>query len=251
MNIDSFVQRESFLSRCDSRVKILAMVQLFVLIFLPLKTEWQVGLTVALMLLSFSQVGPGRTLGVLKSVAPVLVMMMVLCPLNERGGEALWTWGGFLVLTREGLAQGLGVICRFVVLTYGSSLLVQTTRQADLIQAMLWFKMSYKTSLTVSLILRFIPSMSRAFAQISDSHTLRQQRAGKRGKFSEIVPSLISSLVFALRMIPLTAMSLESRGFGRKNQPSQYHRLPRFAGKVAGLVGFALVMGCFAFLGWK
>ncbi|MFA7190379.1 MAG: energy-coupling factor transporter transmembrane component T [Sphaerochaetaceae bacterium] len=251
MNIDSFVERPSILSRLDSRLKLILLLELCALVFLPLKTAAIAGLAAALSLFAASQTGFKRASKVFGSVLPVILIMLVLSPLTERAGDPLLVLGGTVVLTRQALDSLLRIGSRFLILTFGFSLLIQTTRQGDLVEALVCFGLSYKASLTVSLILRFLPSLSHAFSQISESHLLRQSKAGRRRKIGETIPSLISALVFALRQIPLSAMALEQRGFGGSVKPSRFHKLPGFGSSVWVLAAFTAAAAAFCLLFWK
>jgi energy-coupling factor transport system permease protein len=81
----------------------------------------------------------------------------------------------------------------------------------------------------VTLAFTYIPFIADSFSQIAESHRLREADREQGEKFlqrlKDLVPTLTSALVVALRSIPNLAMSLEMRGFGLQNRRSQYHNL--------------------------
>lgn len=250
MNIDSFMGRDCLLSRMDSRLKMIILLELIVMVFLPLSLKAMVILSISLIVLSSIEIGLTRTWKVFSSVLPVLLIMVLLSPVSNREGTPLLEIGNFVVITLEGMENLVLIGSRFVILTFGFSLLILCTRQSDIVLGLSFFGLSYRAGLTISLVLRFLPTLSHTMAQISDSHTLRQDHVARNRKIKEAVPSLISALVFALRSIPLSAMALEQRGFGSQIRPTRFHALPSFARCVPQLVLVSAFAVAFCFFGW-
>ena len=71
--------------------------------------------------------------------------------------------------------------------------------------------------------LRTIPTLAATWRNVVDAHRLR--RDGTRSKprlVQTYVPVLTSVLIESVKAIPLLAMALESRGFGRSNPRTSY-----------------------------
>jgi energy-coupling factor transport system permease protein len=103
----------------------------------------------------------------------------------------------------------------------------------DVMLALRWYRLPYKASLVVTLAFTYIPFIADSFTQISESHRLRESGSldKKRSLFKrlrDLLPTLTSALVVALRSIPYLAMSLEQRGFGRKEKRTSYHSLDSY-----------------------
>ncbi|NCC66467.1 MAG: energy-coupling factor transporter transmembrane protein EcfT, partial [Spirochaetia bacterium] len=98
--------------------------------------------------------------------------------------------------------------------------------------ALRWYKLPYKAALVVTLAFTYIPFIAESFSQISDSHRLREfddrQRKKVFDRVKDLLPTLTSVLVVALRSIPNLAMSLELRGFGLDNKRTSYHTLASY-----------------------
>lgn len=238
---------KGLLFRTDARLKILILLEIVVAVFLPLKVWAPAALALALAVLSAIELGPRRSAGIFATILPVLLAMALLLPLCGRGGRpVLATAGGHVLATKEGLDGLVLVGGRFVVLTFGFSLLIRTTNQNEMVRALASFGLGFKAALTISLALRFLPTLQKTFSLISDSHSLRQSGAGKRRRMREIGPTLVSALVCSLRSIPLTAMALEIRGWGRKEKPTMYRTMPGFGQIVLPLALATAVLAAFS-----
>ncbi|MGP1418789.1 MAG: energy-coupling factor transporter transmembrane component T family protein [Sphaerochaetaceae bacterium] len=243
MSFDSFIRRDSLLCKADARLKILLLALISAIAFMRIKPSAMLCLSLALIVFSCTQTGLKTSLSVFRSILPVLVIMTLLSPFSARDGAAVLRFRDTVLLTAAGRDGLILIGSRFIILTYSFSLILQTTPQGVLIAALRWFGISFKASLYISLILSFLPAMAHDFVQISESHMLRQEQHRGRRRLKEVVPSLISAMVFALRRVPLTAMTLEQRGLGGQGgKTGQYRVLGSFWPSVpilAVAIGFA------------
>ncbi len=232
MTTNTYIAGNGFLYRFDPRAKLLLMVLSCIWFFLPvtLLGAWLVVLAIVgagLWNIGFKQVGK-----TFLTILPMLAFMVLFIPFNVRSGVPLWAIGSFVVVTREGLVQTLRLMSRFVGITYVCTLTLQTTPMSKVMLALRWYRLPYKASLVVSLAFRFIPFIADSFNQIRDSHRLRnpnieeaETRKSYRTRLGDLLPTLTSALVVALRAIPQLAMSLEHRGFGLEGRRTSYHVL--------------------------
>ncbi len=235
MTTSTYVSGRGVLYRTDPRAKLLFLLLMCIWFFLPISL-WGAWLVVAaLVLTSLLSVGPKETRNVVLTILPMLAFMVLFMPLSERNSQALWRIGSLTVLTQGGLLQTLRLMSRFVGITFTCTLVLQTTQMADMMLALRWYRLPYKASLVVTLAFRFIPFIADSFTQIRESHKLRdpnvdeqegKKRKGIRSKAGELIPTLTSALVVALRSIPTLAMSLEHRGFGLPGKRTSYRVLP-------------------------
>lgn len=228
--------KNGVLFRADPRLKIICVIILTVMTFLPLRLAAPLGIMVLLFVVSWSAAGLKATLRTIRSVLPVLIVMTLLSPLSERDGEAAVVIGEFVLLTRQALDGLLTISVRFVILTLAFSLLVRTTDQSSLILALRSFGLGFRASLAVSLALGWIPAVSETFRRIEESHALRLDRPQGRRRVGQWIPTLVSALVFAIRRIPLTASVLEQRGLGRDVRPTDFRALRPFYASVIPLL---------------
>ena len=232
MTTSTFVAGNGWLYRFDPRAKILLMLLLCVWFFLPVHLLG-LYLTVALIILAGAlNTGFSHAWKTFQSILPMLLFMVLFMPFNVRDGQALLQIGSLTLVTREGLMQAARLAGRFIGISYVCTLLFATTIMNEVMLALRWYRLPYKTGLVVTLAFTYIPFIADSFSQIAESHRLREAEAEQGRKLfqrlKDLVPTLTSALVVALRSIPNLAMSLEMRGFGLQNRRSQYHNLASY-----------------------
>jgi len=249
MTTDTFIAGKGFLYTLDPRAKVLVWLCAVSFFFWPIRLCGLVFMVALLFVLSLYGVGGKATLRVLRSILPMLVFMVVFMPFGFRTGRAMWTVGGFPVVTWEAFWQTLLLMSRFVGITYSCTLFLSTTKMHQVMLAFLWYRIPYKTVLVITLAFTYIPFVSDSFHEISDSHRLRQA-SGKtrRTPLRDMLPTLTSALVVSLRGIPYLAMSLEQRGYGRKGKRSVYHDLSGYHHAVPQTLLAVLVFGTCLYL---
>ncbi|AEV28990.1 ABC-type cobalt transport system, permease component CbiQ [Sphaerochaeta pleomorpha str. Grapes] len=233
MTTNTFVAGNSFLYRFDPRAKVLLLVLFCVWFFLPVTLTGLYGVVFLIIVVGTINTGLEQSWKTFLSILPMLVFMVLFIPFNVRSGQSLISFGSFVFVTKEGLLQATRLAGRFIGITYVCTLLFATTRMNEVMLALRWYRLPYKASLVITLAFTYIPFIADSFIQIADSHRLREagEGEGKKNIFSRLsnlVPTLTSALVVALRSIPNLAMSLEQRGFGRSEKRSSYHSLESY-----------------------
>lgn len=232
MTTNTYIAGNGFLYKFDPRAKLLLMLLLCIWFFLPvtLAGAWLVVLVIVCV--GIRSIGFKQIFKTFLILLPMLAFMILFIPFNVRSGNPLWRIGSFVMVTWEGLAQTLRLMSRFIGVTYVCTLTLQTTPMGKVMLALRWYRLPYKASLVVSLAFRFIPFIADSFSQIKDSHRLRnpniedpQAKGNYRSRLGDLLPTLTSALVVALRAIPHLAMSLEHRGFGLEGKRTSYHVL--------------------------
>ena len=233
MTTNTFVAGHGFLYGTDPRAKIMAMLLICIWLFLGVTLEGLYLTVLLLVLIGSVNTGLRHTGRTFRSILPMLVFMVLFMPFNVRNGENLITIGSFTLITKEGALQAARLGGRFIGITYACTLLFATTPMTDVMLALRWYRLPYKASLVVTLAFTYIPFIADSFTQITESHRLREggELEKKRSVFKrlrDLLPTLTSSLVVALRSIPYLAMSLEQRGFGRSEKRTSYHSLDSY-----------------------
>ncbi|HKL59126.1 MAG TPA: energy-coupling factor transporter transmembrane component T [Sphaerochaeta sp.] len=233
MTTNTFVAGHGFLYGTDPRAKIMAMLLICIWLFLGVTLEGLYLTVLLLVLIGSVNTGLRHTGRTFRSILPMLVFMVLFMPFNVRNGENLITIGSFTLITKEGALQAARLAGRFIGITYACTLLFATTPMTDVMLALRWYRLPYKASLVVTLAFTYIPFIADSFTQITESHRLREggELEKKRSVFKrlrDLLPTLTSSLVVALRSIPYLAMSLEQRGFGRSEKRTSYHSLDSY-----------------------
>ena len=249
MTTNTFIAGKGFLYRYDPRAKLLLLVLLCVLVFLPISRIGLVVLLLSVFFVTWRSVGFRQALQPVKTILPLLVIMILFVPLTCRDGEVVLQVGGFPLATREALVQLIKLVTRFTTITYLCTLFFWTTPMGDITLALRWYGLSYQAALVLTLSFRFIPFIAEAFQMIQDSHSLRNANLGererKRRPISDIIPTVTSALVFSLKSIPQLAMSLEHRGLGRANRRTGYRSLSRTRGLFTTFLFSIMIPACF------
>ena len=211
MNTSSYIYGTSFFHRMDARPELLLSVLYSFLVFF-VHSWYGLILFAAAPVLSYCfSLGPAETWRGVRRLLPVLVLLFLFLPLQDRSGVPLLAAGDSVLVTAEGLYRVCRLASRFISVSFALMLLIATARSEELVRALRYFHLPYTFSLLLSMILRFIPYLGSLFESISDSMSLRL-REGKHG--FPVMPSITAFAVAAVRMIPETAAALEERGFG-------------------------------------
>ncbi len=233
----------SFLHRWDARAKLLALPVVLAAFFIPCPPWVLFALTGALAAVIVSALGPSQLVPPLKTLWPVLVLILVLTPPFHRLGAPVIRAGGVTLLSEEGVAVTLVLLLRFLGITYGFFAVVRTLSLDDLVLGLRWFGLPYGACLAVTITLRTIPALAATWHAVRDAHRLRAGVPEKRRApiVRTYVPVLTSVMIEAVKGIPVLAMALESRGFGRKNKRTSLVGLKEGAGLVVDVVALAAV----------
>jgi energy-coupling factor transport system permease protein len=225
MVMDFFRPGSSILHRFDPRAKLLLLLVVTVCFFLPFQLEVPAVYAAVLAALVGFCLGAGELRKTLLAIAPLLLVICVLTPLFKPGGRILWAPFGLPYITSGGLRETARLAVRFAGIMLAFFAVFRTIELNELILALRWFGLSFRTSLVLTIALRFIPSLAQVYANVRDAHTLRRSQGKREGIFDRLIPVLTSLVIQAVRGIPTLAMVLESRGFGRSNTRTQYAAL--------------------------
>jgi energy-coupling factor transport system permease protein len=217
-----------FLHRFDARAKLILLLPLMVCYFLPVNPLLLLPYTAALTLMVVAALGPRALLPPLRAVAPVLILICLLTPPFYGGGRVLVSVLHLPLVTTGGLRTTLTLLMRFLGLTLGFFLAMRTITLDQLVLSLRWFGLPYTVCLVVVIALRTIPSITSTWHNSMDAHRLRSdpsRRGGRRSLVERYLPVLTSVFIEAVKGIPVLAMALESRGFGRRNPRTDFMAL--------------------------
>jgi len=199
-------ERDSFLHRLDPRVKIIgtalgiAAIMLYndPVILIPLFFLFLLAGTL------LGKISIGEQLRLLKPLIPIVAITILIWPLIYKP-------------RLMGLLFGISFSMRLLTFALLTFLLLATTSQADLILGFVKLGMPHEYGLTVSISLRYIPTLYRLAGTIMDAQKSRGWEVEKgnfltraRKMTAVLIPLLVSSLKTAHDL----SIALESRGFG-------------------------------------
>ena len=206
--------------------------------------------TVAIVLLLSSRIAPHRAVAIGRNLLPLVVLVLISWPLfYSRAGETLIEFS-IIRITQGGVVGGITTALRILALVYVLALLAATTNQASMISALLKLRMPYAWGLTLSMSLRYIPTLYGLYQTVSEAQSARGWSAPRGNIVKQgrgYLPVLVAVLIGALRLSDQTAMALTARGFDA-NQPRTPYREVTFgrADWIVLGVSVAMMLGVLA-----
>lgn len=190
-----------------------------------------------------------KPLQLVKSVRAFIllgVFMIIFQTLFGKGEEVIWAWGA-LRATREGLAAGLNVGLRLIVIVTISMILATTTDPRQLVAALISIlHVPYRLAYALYSTLRFIPLMRNDAVVIMEAQMIRGATIDQSlfAKVKHFIRLVIPLIVSGLRQASMSAIALDSRAFGYQKTRTSLTKVqvspigPVFA--IASLVIFIL-----------
>lgn len=234
------------LHRFDPRCKLPLALLFIVLFFLPLPLPLLAAYLGALCLALWLCLGFRELLRPLRTIAPLLLLVLLLTPPFHRGGQVYLRLGGFSLLSSDGLRQAALLAVRLAGVTFAFFALLRSTDPADLILALRTYGLPFTAGLVVSTALQYVPSLKSLFEQVQEAHRLRRAEnsapAAKGLRAARaLIPQLTSVLILSIRRIPVLAMALELRGVGLRTRRTSLRRLPGWRSLAASVLSAALL----------
>jgi energy-coupling factor transport system permease protein len=230
MNMDFYRPGASLLHRFDPRAKLFLLIPVFVCFFLPMPVWLLAAYAAAVMVVVALSLGPAELIPPLKAIAPVLILICLLTPPFHREGAALVRISQVTILTTDGARETVLMVLRFFGITFGFFAVVRTISLDELVLSLRWYGLPYAGCLVVIIALRTMPSLAGTWRNVMDAHRLRAgaSEEGRRRKLiATYLPVLTSLLIEAVKGIPVLAMALESRGFGKRTPRTSFAELSK------------------------
>lgn len=226
---DLYQPADSWLHRLDSRGKF-AFVLCGCTLLLAFANVWvMLGALLAthLALLS-AHIAKERIAWVWKMTLPTMTMIVILWVLFYRGeGAVILSWW-FIEITAHSLAEGIAVALRVGALAFVIFVWLFSTDQATLVRGLVAVGLPYEWGLTLSMALRYLPTMTNVFRMISDAQQARALDLTKGNPLKRArayIPIIVAMLITALRMAENLSHTLESRALGASPHRTYLHQL--------------------------
>jgi len=201
-----YLDRDSFLHKLDPRVKIIGSflgIIAFILFNSP-SLLFVLFLTIILTLVLIGKIHIREIFTVLKPLIPIAIVAMVIWSFILKP----WYFGLFI-----GAGYGIRLLS-VALLTLG---LIMTTSQKDLVLGFIRMGMPYEIGLTLTIALRYIPTLYMLTQTIMDAQKSRGLELEKGNFFQRArntVPVLIPLIVASIKTAHELSIALESRAFG-------------------------------------
>lgn len=236
VSFGQYYPSNSFVHKCDPRLKIIFLIVYIVAIFLA-KNFYALGVCTAtfLIIVAFARV-PIKSL--LRSVKGILFLLIFTALLNFffRDGETvLWQWK-FIKITLEAVYSTLFLAARLFLLVLGSALLTLTTTPVSLtdgLESLLFpFKLIrlpvHELALIMSIALRFIPILTDETARIMNAQKARGadfESGSLIQRVKAVIPILIPLLISAFRRADELGDAMDARCYSGSKVRTKYKKL--------------------------
>lgn len=236
VSFGQYYPSNSFVHRCDPRLKILFLIVYVVAIFLC-KSFYALG-AVALAFLVVAGVSGVPFKKLLRSVKGVLFLLLFMTVLNlffYDGATIWWQWK-FIKITKEATFYTIFLAVRLFLLVLGSSLLTLTTTPvslADGIESLLLpLKLIrfpvHELALIMSIALRFIPILTDETSRIMNAQKARGanfETGGLIRRVKAMLPILIPLLISAFRRADELGDAMDARCYAGSKVRTKYKKL--------------------------
>ena len=260
ITLGQYYPGKSFIHKLDPRTKILASLLYIVSVFLAVDlTSYVVVIGFLLGIILVSRLPVPL---VLKSIKPLWVIIVLTLAIHvfTGQGEVLWSWK-FLNITKEGLAMGIKMSLRLILLLVISSVLTFTTSPivlTDGIEALLkpFRKLgvpAHELAMMMTIALRFIPTLLEETDRIMKAQSARGADFSSGNIFKRVknlLPILIPLFISAFRRADELAIAMEARCYRGGEGRTRMHELHyQERDKVAGL-SIVILLAVLVWLKW-
>lgn len=254
-----YYPENSFVHKMDARAKILITIAYIVAVFIVNNFGFY-GLFACLFFLLvcsfFSKISIFKLLSSIKGILFFIILSAVLQIFLNKEGTPLWE-GGFI--TDVGVYSACFISLRIVLVVMGASILTFTTSPveiADGIESLLtplkFIKFPvHEFALTMSIALRFIPTLFNETDRIIKAQKSRGANFEKGGLISRIkalVPIIIPLLISSFRRADELADAMDSRCYSASKKRTKYKKMTITFRDVLGVLFIAGLITAIVFL---
>lgn len=212
-----YLERDSFLHSMDPRVKIIGSFLGVVALILFNSPYLLLAIFLGLILiLNFlGKIQYREIFKALKPLIPIVLIAMVIWPFILKP----WYFGLLI-----GVGYGIRLLS-VALLTLG---LIMTTSQKDLVLGFIKMGMPYEIGLTLTIALRYIPTLYMLTQTIMDaqkSRALELEKGNFLQRAKNTVPVLIPLIVASIKTAHELSIALDSRAFGASKRRTFLHSI--------------------------
>jgi len=255
VSFGQYYPANSFVHKCDPRMKLLFLIAYIVAIFLA-KSFLALGLCAAVIVVIACASGvPFKSL--LRSVKAILFLLIFTAVLNlffHSGEKVVFSWWK-IKITEEAIYFAIFLAVRLFLLVIGSSLLTLTTTPVALtdgIESLLSplrvirFPV-HELALIMSIALRFIPILTDETGRIMNAQKARGadfETGGLFKRMKAIIPILIPLLISAFRRADELGDAMDARCYSGSKVRTKFKKLKYgVRDLVAFIIAAALIVG--------
>ncbi len=181
-----------------------------------------------------------------------LILFTVVLQVLFTGGSTIYFDWGPIIVSQEGLINGVFIFCRFVLIIFMSTLLTLTTMPLSLTDAIEYLLRPlkvikvpvYEIALMLSIALRFVPTLMDETEKIMNAQRARGVDFGEGNIFQQmkaIVPILIPLFVSSFNRAEELATAMEARGYKGGEGRTKYRKLDWVSRDTVAMLAYALL----------
>ena len=245
-----YIPGDSWIHKLDPRAKLLGTVIFIGIIFLA--NNWLTYLWLLLFALTAIRLSTIKLSFFINGVKPLiwLILFTVVLQVLFTGGSTVYFDWGPIIVSQEGLLNGVFIFCRFVLIIFMSTLLTLTTMPLSLTDAIEYLLRPlkvvkvpvYEIALMLSIALRFVPTLMDETEKIMNAQRARGVDFGEGNIFQQmksIVPILIPLFVSSFNRAEELATAMEARGYKGGEGRTKYRKLDWVSRDTIAMLGYA------------
>ncbi|MCC5890984.1 MAG: energy-coupling factor transporter transmembrane protein EcfT [Alkalibacterium sp.] len=231
-----YIPGHSFIHQLDPRAKLTSAIWFIVIIFLA--NNWLTYLVLALFVLTAIKLSAINPKFFINGVKPLiwLILFTVILQILFTSGQTIWFRFGPIVISEEGILNGVFIFMRFVLIIFMSTILTLTTMPLSLTDAIEYLLRPlaavkvpvHEIALMLSIALRFVPTLMDETEKIMNAQRARGIDFGEGNIYQQmksIVPLLIPLFVSSFNRAEELATAMEARGYKGGEGRTKYRKL--------------------------
>lgn len=235
VSFGQYYPANSFVHKCDPRIKLLALIAYIVALFMA-KNFYALGACalVFVAIAIFSKVPIKSLLRSIKAILFLLIFTAVLNLFFHSGETVLFSWW-IITITKEALLFTVFLSTRLFLLVLGTTILTLTTTPVALtdgVESLLWplkwTGLVHLLALVMSIALRFIPILTDETGRIMNAQKARGADFETGGLFKRVkalIPILFPLLISAFRRAEELGDAMDARCYSGSKNRTKYKKL--------------------------
>lgn len=247
-----YIPGHSFIHRLDPRAKLMGAIWFIIIIFLA--NNWVTYLVLTIFVLTAVKLSEINPKFFINGVKPLiwLILFTVILQILFTSGQTILLRFGPVVISQEGILNGVFIFMRFVLIIFMSTILTLTTMPLSLTDAIEFLLRPldalkvpvHEIALMLSIALRFVPTLMDETEKIMNAQRARGIDFGEGNIYQQmksIVPLLIPLFVSSFNRAEELATAMEARGYKGGEGRTKYRQLAWVNRDTMVMVAFGLL----------
>ncbi|MFO8068926.1 MAG: energy-coupling factor transporter transmembrane protein EcfT [Alkalibacterium sp.] len=249
-----YIPGDSLIHRLDPRTKLIGAISFIIIIFLA--NNWISYLALIAFVLTAVKLSGIDPKFFINGVKPLiwLIMFTVILQILFTSGQTIWFKFGPIIISQEGVLNGVYIFFRFVLIIFMSTILTLTTMPLSLTDAIEFLLRPlsavkvpvHEIALMLSIALRFVPTLMDETEKIMNAQRARGIDFGEGNIYEQmksIVPLLIPLFVSSFNRAEELATAMEARGYKGGEGRTKYRQLSWEIRDTSVMVAFVVLSG--------